>query len=171
MAEVGLILMVRINEVQLCHKLAAVAYTERECVLTGIELVESLLSLRVVEEGACPSLCRAKHVAVGESSAEHYHVDVLQSLASADEVGHHHVLHVETCEIQRVCHLTVAIGTLFTYDGSTYSRHALTVRRDAELCERAVEVRAHDHLHWLLLIVGEAFLCHAVHALLLVELV
>ena len=59
MQHLGLLLVLRIDEVKLNHKLAAVADAERQGVLAGIELVESLLSLRVEEERSCPSLGRA----------------------------------------------------------------------------------------------------------------
>ena len=45
-----------VDKTQLHHELTAVADAERESVLTGIELVESLLCLRVEEEGTSPSL-------------------------------------------------------------------------------------------------------------------
>ena len=59
MQHLGLLLVLRIDEVELNHQLAAVADAERQGVLAGIELVESLLSLRVEEECSCPSLGRA----------------------------------------------------------------------------------------------------------------
>ena len=45
MQHLGLLLVLRIDEVELNHQLAAVADAERQGVLAGIELVESLLSL------------------------------------------------------------------------------------------------------------------------------
>ena len=47
-AKVGLVFVVRIDEVELCHELATVADAEREGVLTGIELVECLFCLGIV---------------------------------------------------------------------------------------------------------------------------
>ena len=107
-----------IDEVELNHQLTTVADAERQSVLTCIKLVERLLGLRVEEECSCPSLGRAENVGVGESAAEHDHVDILECFASADEVGHHHVLHVEAGQIERVSHFALAVGSLLAYDGS-----------------------------------------------------
>ena len=125
--------MLRVDEVEFHHQLASVADTERQGVLTGIELVECLLSLRVEEECTCPSLGRTEHVGVRESTAEHNHVDILQSLAAAHKVGHHHVLHVESGEIQRVSHFALTVCSLLADDGSLHARRRAAVGRDAIL--------------------------------------
>lgn len=76
-----------------------------------------------------PNLCRTKHVGVREAATEYYHVDVFECLAAGDEVGHHNVLNVEACKIERVCHLTLAVCTLLTDDSSLDARRCATVGR------------------------------------------
>ncbi len=168
--------MLRVDEVELHHELTAVADAERQRVLAGIELVEGFLRLRVVEEGTGPALGRTQHVAVGEATAEHYHVNLFERLTTADEVGHHHVLHLEAGEPQRISHLTVAVGTLFADDGghrcltlSLCGRILPTVGVEAQRGERALEVGIELHLERLLLIVVPTLARHVVHALMLVE--
>ena len=57
MSQVCTVLMLRVDEVELHHQLAAVADAEAQCVLTCVELVERFLGLRVIEEGTSPALC------------------------------------------------------------------------------------------------------------------
>ena len=82
------------------HQLTSVADTQRESVRARIESFERLFGFRVVEECSCPSFGTAQHVAVGKAAAEDNHVDRFQCLASCNQVGHHHVLHVEACQIE-----------------------------------------------------------------------
>ena len=60
----GAVLVLWIDEVEFHHELATIADTERQRILAGIETVERLLGLGVVEERSSPSLGRAEHVAV-----------------------------------------------------------------------------------------------------------
>ena len=45
------------RESELNHQLTTVTDTQRQGVLTGIELIKRLLGLRIEEEGSCPTLC------------------------------------------------------------------------------------------------------------------
>ena len=87
-------------QTQFYHQLTSVTDTQRERILAGIELVEGLLGFRVVQECPCPSFCRTQHVTVGESATEDDHIDILQRLATTDQVGHHHVFHFESGQIE-----------------------------------------------------------------------
>ena len=173
--EVCTMLMLGVDEVELHHELTAIADAERQCILTGIELIEGFLGLRIVEEGTGPALGRTQHVAIGETSTEHDHIDLLQGLTAADEVSHHHVLHLKAGQPQRVGHLTVAIGTLLTDDGS-HRRLALlcvcvlpTVGVETERGKRTLEVSAELKLQRLLLVVVPPLAGHVVHALMGIE--
>ena len=157
------------GESQFHHQLATVADAERQGVLAGVELVQRLLGLGVEEEGTGPSLGRAQHVAVGEAAAEDNHVDILQRLATTDEVGHHHVLDVEAGQIERIGHLTLAVGTLLADDGCPDAALLPAVGRQAVLAEHAGEVAVELHLQGLLLIVLVALTGLAVEALLGVQ--
>ena len=161
--------VLRIDEVEFNHQLATVADAERQSVLACIELVERLFGLRIEEECSCPSLGRAENVGVGESSAEHNHVDVLECLASADEVGHHHILHVEAGQIERVSHFALAVGSLLTYDGSLDACALAAVGRYAVALKSALEAVVELDFQRLLLIVVASLLCATVEALLAVE--
>ena len=161
--------MVGVDEVELNHELATVTDTERESVLASVELVERLLSLRVVEECACPTLSRTENVRVREATAEDDHVHVLECLTTGDKVGHHNVLHVEASEVERVSHLAFAVSTLLADDGSLDARRCAAVGRDAIALERALERRVELHLNRLLLVVVAALCCASVEALVAVE--
>ncbi len=163
------LLVGRIDEVKLHHELAAVAYAERERVLAGIEAVERLLCLGVVEECARPALGRAEHVGVGEASAEDNHVHLVQSLAAGDEVGHCHVLDIEAGEIERIRHLALAVGAFLAYYGSTHARRLTAVGVDAERGERAGKLGMEAKFERLGLVVLKTLLGAAVEALLRVE--
>ena len=99
------------------HQLATVADTQRECVGTGVETVEGLLGLGVEEESTGPALGRTEYVAVGEASAEDNHLNLVEGLAARDEVGHHHVLHVETGQVEAPSHLALTISAFLANDG------------------------------------------------------
>ena len=175
-AEMGLVLMLRVDEVEFRHQLATVADAQRERILARIEAVERLLGLGIVEEGTRPSLGRSQDVGVGESATEDDHIDLLQGLATTNEVGHHHVLHLEACEVEGVGHLALAIGALLTDDSRLGRSLTVGIGRglpavgiEAILGERSREVGVELHLHGLLLVVGVALLRHAVEALVAVE--
>ena len=166
------------SQTEFHHQLATVTDTQRQGVLAGIELVEGLLSLGVEEEGTSPSLGRTQYVGVRETAAEHNHVDVLKGLATGNQVGHHHVLHVETGQIQAVSHLTLTIGTLLADDGclrccvcccATATLLLPAVSRKSVLAEHTREVLVELHLDRLLLVVLVALLGLTVEALLAVE--
>ena len=158
------------QQAELHHQLASVADAQREGVVAGIELIQGLLGLRVVEEGAGPSFGRTQHVAVGESAAEDNHIDLLECLAPADEVGHHHVFHVEAGQIERVGHLALTVGAFLADDGSLGSAVVIVVSPlEAVLGESAREVFRELHLQRLLLVVLETLLGFAVEALLAVQ--
>ena len=57
-----LLSLLRSNETKLCHKLASVAYSKTHSILSGIEIIQCCLCLVIVEESACPALCRAKSI-------------------------------------------------------------------------------------------------------------
>ena len=146
----------RIDEVELNHELAAIAYAEAQGVLTAIEAFEGCLSLVVPEESSGPSFGRTEHIGVGESAAEHYHVHIVESLASRHEVGHMHILHVETGQIERIGHLAVAVHTFLSDVCSANTTPALTTQRNAARCEFAVDAGGEAVAYRLLLIVFEA---------------
>ncbi len=154
--------VVVVEQTQLHHQLATVADAEREGVLAGIELVERLLCLRVVEECTCPTLGRAEHVGVGEATAEGDEVNLLEGLATSDEVGHGDVLHVEAGHVERVSHLALRVGTLLTDD----SRYWATALRTGLCLQRST---LEGPLYWHLLIVDETLCRLAVEALATVE--
>ena len=162
-----------LNQSKFNHQLTAVADAEGEGVLAGIELVERLLGLRVEEEGTRPALGRTEHVAVGEATAEDDEVDILERLAPRDEVGHHHVLHVEAGQIHGVGHLALAVGTLLTDDGSLGTHGGVgllpSVGVQTVLSQFACEALRELHLQWLFLIVLVALASLAVEALSTVE--
>ncbi len=162
-------LVLRIDEVQHNHQLATVADTERKGILTGLELIESLLSLRLDEECTSPTLGRTENVGVRETTAEYDEVHILQSLTNRNQVGHHHILYFEAGEIHRVCHLTLTIGTLLTDDSCLDARWLATVSVEAVASEGSLEAITEVHLDRLLLIVGVTLLSHTVHTLLAVE--
>ncbi len=102
-----------IQQPEFHHELAPVAYAEAEGVGAAVEFAECFLCRIVPTETACPSFCRTEHVAVGETAAEHYHIDIFQCLASAHQVGHVDVLDIETGEVEGVGHFTVTVHALF----------------------------------------------------------
>ena len=161
--------VVIVDETQFHHQLASVADAERQRVFSCIEGIERCLCLGVEEESACPTLRTAQHVGVGESAAEDNHVDVFQGLATAHKVGHHHVLHVEACQIERVSHFTLTVRALLADDGSLDACALTTVGTDAILCHRACEGSGEFVLDGLVLIVLETLLRHAVEGLLGVQ--
>jgi len=118
MREVRTMLVFRVDEVEFHHQLASVADTERHRILARIEPLEGLFGLGIIQESTCPALRRTQNIGVGESSTEHDHADFVQRFAPADEVGHHHILHVEARQPQRIGHLALAIGTLLADNGS-----------------------------------------------------
>ena len=140
---------------ELHHQLASVTDTKGEGVLAGIELVEGLFCLGIIEEGACPSFGGAEYVGIGETTTEDNHIDVLQSLTTTDQVCHHHVLHVEAGKIQTVCHLTLTIGSLLTDDSCLRStlRTLSSPRLQTILGKGTSEVLVELHLNRLLLVV------------------
>ena len=81
------------------HQLATIAYAQRQSVAPCIEGFKRLPSLLVPAETRSPALGRAKHVAIGKASAEHYHTDILQRLGSAHQVCHTNVLDIKTGQI------------------------------------------------------------------------
>ena len=146
----------RVEQAELHHQLATVADAQREGVGAVVEPAECLACGVVPEEARSPSLGRTEHVGVRESAAEHYHVYVVESLAAAHEVGHMHVLHLETGEVERIGHLTVAVDPLLAYDGRTGAALlGMTVGQRARL-QRAVECRGDGEAHRLLLVVPES---------------
>ena len=151
------------------HKLATVTDTERQRVLAGIELIERFLSFGIEEECTSPAFSRTKYVGVREAAAEHNHVDILKCLASRNQVGHHHVFHIEACQIEAISHLALTISTLFADDGCLHTCAFTTVCRDTILGEFTSEVLVELHLDRLFLIVLETFGSLAVEALLAVE--
>ena len=92
--------VVVIEQSQFYHQLATITYAQRQGILTSIEFIERLLSLRIIEESTSPSLCRTEYIGVRETTAESYEVHLLQCLATRDKVGHGNIFHVETCDIE-----------------------------------------------------------------------
>ena len=90
----------RVEQVEFNHHLATVADTEAQSVGALVEVFECLFSLFVPHEAAYPSLSRAKHVAVGETAAEHNHIHIFKCFATAHQVGHVHVFHIESCKVE-----------------------------------------------------------------------
>ena len=162
-------LIVAADEIEFHHELTSVAHTQRQCILTGIEFVQRLLCFRIVEEGSSPSLCTAQYVGIGESATEHDELYLLQRLASGDEVGHHHILHIEAGKIEHPCHLTLAVGAFLTYDGSLRTGSVVLLRFDTVLRVFTCEAGGHLPHERLLLVVVEALLCFAVLALVCVH--
>ena len=162
-----------VDESQFHHQLATVADAERQRVLAGIEAVEGLFCLGVVKEGASPTLCRAEHVAIRESTTEHNHVDFVERLATRDEIGHHDILHIEASQVEAVSHFAFAIGALLADDGCLRtvvgSNVAATVEAQAILAQTAREATREFHLQRLLLVVLEAFASHAIATLTTIE--
>ena len=109
---------------------------------------------------------------VGKSATEHNHLYVVQSLATRYKVGHHHILHVESGQIEAVRHLALAVGTLLAYDGSLRTQGSslvAAVGTDAVMGKSTDEIGRKAVCYGLVLIVTEAFVCHSIHALMLVE--
>ena len=129
----------RVDEFQFVHQLTTVANAERQSVGTLVEVFEGLASLLVVLERACPTLCRAEYVAVGESAAINDEIDILQSLPARSEVGHVYVLHVEARKIHRVSHFAVAVDALFADYCSLDAGLGTTLGVDAVLREFAAK--------------------------------
>ena len=92
--------MLRIDEVKFYHHLATVAYTKAQGVGARVEALDGFLCLFVPKDAASPAFSRTKNVAIRESAAEHYHVHVVESLASRYEVSHVHVLNIKSCIIE-----------------------------------------------------------------------
>ena len=163
------LLGVRFYEAEFHHELATVADTERECVFAGIEAAQGFACLLVVEETAGPSFGGTEHVGVGETAAEDYHVHVVEGFAAAGEVGHVHILHVESGQIEGVGHFAVAVHTLFADYGAAYARFFGTVEAQAEVGEASGECVGDAELDRLAAVIPEAFEGAFLAALVAVE--
>lgn len=130
------------EQVELYHQLAAIAYTETQRVMAGIEASQCFGCTLVPFEARSPALGRTKNVAVRETTAEDYHVYVVEGFASAGKVGHVYIAYVEAGHKERVGHLAVAVDTFFTYDCGTDARGGAAANSQVAALEAAVEVGA-----------------------------
>ncbi len=147
------------EEVELDHKLAAVADTKTQGVGTGIELAQCFCSTLVPAETGSPAFCRAKNVAVGETTAEYNHIDILESFATAGKVGHMHIANIETCHKERVSHFAVTVDTFLSDNGRTDTRGRTTTYSQVAALETTVEVRTETIVHRLQAEVVATFCC------------
>ncbi len=118
---------IAIDEPEFHHELTTVADSEAECIFSFVEGIESRLCFGVVQERAGPSFCGTEHIGIREATDKHDHVHAGEVFASRHEVGHVHIFHVETREVQGVCHFSVAVHTFLANDRSLYSRRLTTV--------------------------------------------
>lgn len=149
----SLVLEFRIDEVQLYHQLATVADAKAQSVLTGEEALQGSLCVLVPDKAASPSFRRTKHVGVGETSAEHNHIDVVKSFATRHKVGHVNVFHIKAGEIKRICHLAVAVHALLADNGSLDACRSAAVAGKSVRGKRAFEILRQFIAYRLLLIV------------------
>ena len=129
--------LLAVEEIQLPHQLAAVADTEREGVGAGVKLPQRLAGPIVVPEAGGKAGRRPQHIAVGEASAEDDHPALLQGLATAHQVTHVDIPHIETGQPEGVGHLSLAIRPLVADDGAGDATPLLTIPALAVVGERA----------------------------------
>ena len=146
-----------------------VADAKGECVRTAVETVQCLFCLGIVEESTCPTLCRTKHIAIGEAATEDDEVDVAQRFPARNEVGHHDIFDVEACQVEHVGHFPLAICAFLADDSCFYATLFPTVRVQTILAEFACEAWQEVPFEWLLAVVFIAFFRLTIEALLAVE--
>ena len=166
-----LLLVLRVEQLQLGHQLATVTDTEAQRVLAGVEALDRRFSCLIEEDTGSPSLSGAQYVGVRESTAEDDQVHVVECLAARSQVGQVNIFHVEACQIHRVCHLTLAVGTLVAEDRRLDTARLATVGREAIIGQLAGEVLVELELQRLHLIVLEAIAGADTAALLDVQLI
>ena len=116
------------DESHLGHQLAAVADSEAQGVLAGVETLDGSAGFLVVEQRTGPAFGGAQGIGIGESSDEDYHLYVLQGLTARYEVGDVYVLYCKSGHVQSPGHLTVAVGAGLADDGrldSALGRHGV----------------------------------------------
>ena len=158
-----------VDEVELYHHLATVADTETQSVGARVEAFDGFLGFFVPKYATRPALGRTENVAVREATAEHYHVHVVECFATRNQVGHVHVLNIESGIIERVSHFAVAVNAFFANNGSLYARRVVLEAGNAQIGSFAGESLRQTYSNGLLLIVVVAIFSAFFAALLDVE--
>ena len=133
MQHTGFLFMIGCKQTQLHHQLAAVANTQTERVGTGIEIIEGFLGFFIPKETTGPTFCRTKYVGIGKTTAINNHIHIFECFATAYQIGHMHVFHIETGKVKRIGHFTITIHAFLSNDRRFYARRLTTVGRNAVL--------------------------------------
>ena len=144
------------QQAQFNHQLAAVADTQREGVGAFVEVLEGTFGVFVPQKAAGPAFGGAEYVGVRETAAEHYHIHILESFAACHKVGHVYVFDIEAGQIERICHLAVAVHALFANDCRAYAATFLAVETESARFERALETAGEGIFERLARVVLEA---------------
>ena len=147
-----MLVVLRIDEVELRHELAAVADAETHSIWTFVEILKSGAGLLVVEERSRPAFRRTENVGVAETANKHYHIHVAEVFAPAYEVCHVYILDIEAGSVESVSHLTVTLAAFLTDDSRLHARRSSTVHVNAQILGFAGEA-AKIKLKCLILIV------------------
>ena len=99
--------------------LAAVADTERETVLAREVRAELVAQPPIEQDGLGPALPGTQHVPIGEASAGDEAPVLAERGAPADEVGHVHVVRLESRPVQHRGHLDLAVDALLAQHRDT----------------------------------------------------
>ena len=114
---------------QVGHHLAAVAHAECECVRSSEEFGELVAQFAVEQNGFRPAFARAQHVAITEPAASGQHLEGTQLHAACHQVGHMHIVGIETGAGEGGGHFHLAVHALFAQDGDFGFRPAVDKRR------------------------------------------
>ena len=110
------------NLVQAAHHLATVAHAQCKGVFAIKESGKLVAGTRVEQDGFCPALARAQHVAVGEAAAGRHALEISQADAPGDNIAHVHVDGIETGTVKRRGHLDLAVDALLAQDRHSGAR-------------------------------------------------
>ena len=114
---------------QVCHHLATVAHAECKRVWPSEEFGELVAQFAVEQDRFRPAFARAQHVAVAEPAAGGQHLEGVQLHAACHQVGHMHIVGIETGAGEGGGHFHLAVHALFAQDGDFGFRPAVDKRR------------------------------------------
>mgnify|MGYP001953949292 CR=1 FL=1 len=83
---------------------------------------ELLSQLRVEQHRTRPALTGAQHVTVGESATGHEDIEILQLLATTNQIGHVHIDGLEIGPLEGGSHFLLAVNTLLAQHSDSRPR-------------------------------------------------
>ena len=109
--------------------MAAVAHAQCQRVRVVEEGGELVAQGRVEQDGFRPAFARAEYVAVAEAAARRQHFEVGKVDAACHQVGHMHVVGIESGAGEGGGHFDLPVHTLFAQDGDFGFRATVDKRR------------------------------------------